>query len=209
MHTHNQWINVLSELGLVGLVLFVVAVGGLLVAALRPQRGHQQAADGHDEQDEPHEAQLAQHVDPLIVGVHDDEPRVGAVEVVREAEGAGAGCRPAGDAGSSRGLRGAMAIRPSLPSASRRPAPLVVEASDGLDEVNWSRALLTSPPTPPYRAAKASPATLTTTTTTASVRAPTTRRRRPASGTARVTSAAAVWATIARQIAASAQRPKA
>jgi len=36
MHTHNQWINVLSELGLVGLVLFVVAVGGLLVAALRP-----------------------------------------------------------------------------------------------------------------------------------------------------------------------------
>jgi len=86
---------------------------------------------------------------------------------------------------------------------------LVVEASDGLDEVNWSRALLTSPPTPPYRAAKASPATLTTTTTTASVRAPTTRRRRPASGTARVTSAAAVWATIARQIAASAQRPKA
>ena len=35
-HAHNQWINVLSELGLVGLVLFVVAVGGLLVAALRP-----------------------------------------------------------------------------------------------------------------------------------------------------------------------------
>ncbi|MGZ4198642.1 MAG: O-antigen ligase family protein [Thermoleophilia bacterium] len=35
-HAHNQWINVLSELGLVGLVLFVVALGGLLVAALRP-----------------------------------------------------------------------------------------------------------------------------------------------------------------------------
>ena len=35
-HAHNQWINVLSELGLVGLVLFVLAVGGLLVAALRP-----------------------------------------------------------------------------------------------------------------------------------------------------------------------------
>ncbi len=33
---HNQWINVLSELGLVGLVLFVLAIGGLLVAALRP-----------------------------------------------------------------------------------------------------------------------------------------------------------------------------
>ena len=36
MHAHNQWINVLSELGLVGLALFVVALGGLLVAALRP-----------------------------------------------------------------------------------------------------------------------------------------------------------------------------
>jgi hypothetical protein len=35
-HAHDQWINVLSELGLVGLILFVVAVGGLLVAALRP-----------------------------------------------------------------------------------------------------------------------------------------------------------------------------
>ena len=35
-HAHNQWINVLSELGLVGLVLFVLAIGGLLVAALRP-----------------------------------------------------------------------------------------------------------------------------------------------------------------------------
>jgi tetratricopeptide (TPR) repeat protein len=35
-HAHNQWINVLSELGLVGLFLFVVALGGLLVAALRP-----------------------------------------------------------------------------------------------------------------------------------------------------------------------------
>ncbi len=36
MHAHNEWINVLSELGLVGLVLFVAAIGGLLVAALRP-----------------------------------------------------------------------------------------------------------------------------------------------------------------------------
>jgi tetratricopeptide (TPR) repeat protein len=35
-HAHNQWINVLSELGLVGLVLFVLAIGGLLFAALRP-----------------------------------------------------------------------------------------------------------------------------------------------------------------------------
>jgi O-Antigen ligase len=35
-HAHDQWINVLSELGLVGLVLFVLGVGGLLVAALRP-----------------------------------------------------------------------------------------------------------------------------------------------------------------------------
>jgi O-antigen ligase len=35
-HAHNQWINVLSELGIVGLVLFVLAIGGLLVAALRP-----------------------------------------------------------------------------------------------------------------------------------------------------------------------------
>jgi O-antigen ligase len=33
---HNQWINVLSELGIVGLALFVLALGGLLVAALRP-----------------------------------------------------------------------------------------------------------------------------------------------------------------------------
>ena len=36
LHAHDQWVNVLSELGLVGLVLFVLAVGGLLVAALRP-----------------------------------------------------------------------------------------------------------------------------------------------------------------------------
>ena len=35
-HAHDQWVNVLAELGLVGLVLFVVAVGGLLAAALRP-----------------------------------------------------------------------------------------------------------------------------------------------------------------------------
>ena len=36
MHAHDQWVNVLSELGLVGLVLFVLGVGGLLAAALRP-----------------------------------------------------------------------------------------------------------------------------------------------------------------------------
>ena len=35
-HAHNQWINVLSELGIVGLVLFVITIGGLLVGALRP-----------------------------------------------------------------------------------------------------------------------------------------------------------------------------
>jgi hypothetical protein len=35
-HAHDQWINVLSELGVVGLALFVVALGGLLFAALRP-----------------------------------------------------------------------------------------------------------------------------------------------------------------------------
>ena len=35
-HAHNQWINVLSELGLVGLALFALAVGGLVFAALRP-----------------------------------------------------------------------------------------------------------------------------------------------------------------------------
>jgi O-antigen ligase len=35
-HAHNQWINVLSELGLVGLVLFALAIGGLVFAALRP-----------------------------------------------------------------------------------------------------------------------------------------------------------------------------
>jgi O-antigen ligase len=33
-HSHSQWLNVLSELGLVGFVLFVVAIGGLVVAAL-------------------------------------------------------------------------------------------------------------------------------------------------------------------------------
>jgi hypothetical protein len=32
-HSHSQWLNVASELGLVGLVLFVVAIGGLVVAA--------------------------------------------------------------------------------------------------------------------------------------------------------------------------------
>jgi tetratricopeptide (TPR) repeat protein len=34
-HAHNQWLNVLSELGLVGLGLFVVAIGAFVVAALR------------------------------------------------------------------------------------------------------------------------------------------------------------------------------
>jgi len=34
-HAHSQWINILDELGVVGLVLFVVAIGGLLVAAFR------------------------------------------------------------------------------------------------------------------------------------------------------------------------------
>ena len=33
-HSHSQWLNVLSELGIVGFVLFVVAVGGLVAAAL-------------------------------------------------------------------------------------------------------------------------------------------------------------------------------
>jgi hypothetical protein len=33
-HSHSQWLNVLSELGLVGFVLFVVAIGGLVAAAL-------------------------------------------------------------------------------------------------------------------------------------------------------------------------------
>jgi hypothetical protein len=32
-HSHSQWLNVLSELGLVGFMLFVVAIGGLVVAA--------------------------------------------------------------------------------------------------------------------------------------------------------------------------------
>lgn len=32
-HSHSQWLNVLSELGLVGLVLFVLAIGGLVTAA--------------------------------------------------------------------------------------------------------------------------------------------------------------------------------
>jgi Flp pilus assembly protein TadD len=32
-HSHSQWLNVLSELGLVGLVLFAVAVAGLVAAA--------------------------------------------------------------------------------------------------------------------------------------------------------------------------------
>jgi len=35
-HAHDQWVNVLSETGAVGFILFVLAVGGLLVAALRP-----------------------------------------------------------------------------------------------------------------------------------------------------------------------------
>lgn len=32
-HSHSQWLNVMSELGLVGLVLFVAAIGGLVAAA--------------------------------------------------------------------------------------------------------------------------------------------------------------------------------
>ncbi len=49
-HSHSQWLNVLSELGIVGLVLFVVAIGGLVVAAFgRVLR------DRHD----PHRALLA------------------------------------------------------------------------------------------------------------------------------------------------------
>ncbi len=32
-HSHSQWLNVLTELGVVGLVLFAVAVGGLVAAA--------------------------------------------------------------------------------------------------------------------------------------------------------------------------------
>ncbi|HMK91626.1 MAG TPA: O-antigen ligase family protein, partial [Thermoleophilia bacterium] len=35
-HAHDQWANIMSELGLVGLVLYVTGIGGLLVAALRP-----------------------------------------------------------------------------------------------------------------------------------------------------------------------------
>ena len=34
-HAHSQWINVLSELGMVGLALYVLLIGGLLVAVLR------------------------------------------------------------------------------------------------------------------------------------------------------------------------------
>jgi hypothetical protein len=33
LHSHSQWLNVLTELGIVGLILFAVAVGGLVVAA--------------------------------------------------------------------------------------------------------------------------------------------------------------------------------
>ena len=32
-HSHSQWLNVLTELGVVGIVLFAVAIGGLLAAA--------------------------------------------------------------------------------------------------------------------------------------------------------------------------------
>ena len=42
-HAHNQWLNVLSELGLIGLALFVVAIGAFAVAALRRLSG-----DRHD-----------------------------------------------------------------------------------------------------------------------------------------------------------------
>ena len=40
MHSHSQWLNVLSELGLVGFVLFAIAVAGIVLAAFgRGQRG--------------------------------------------------------------------------------------------------------------------------------------------------------------------------
>jgi hypothetical protein len=35
MHSHSEWLNVMSELGLVGITLFVMAIGGLVVAAFR------------------------------------------------------------------------------------------------------------------------------------------------------------------------------
>ena len=34
-HAHSEWLNVLDELGIVGLALFVVGIGGLLAASLR------------------------------------------------------------------------------------------------------------------------------------------------------------------------------
>ena len=37
-HSHSQWLNVLTELGVVGFALFLVAVGGLLVAVFRRAR---------------------------------------------------------------------------------------------------------------------------------------------------------------------------
>jgi len=39
MHSHSQWLNILSELGLVGFVLFAVAVAGLVLPALRRYPG--------------------------------------------------------------------------------------------------------------------------------------------------------------------------
>jgi hypothetical protein len=40
MHSHSQWLNVLSELGMVGFVLFAVAIAGLVAAAFgRRRRG--------------------------------------------------------------------------------------------------------------------------------------------------------------------------
>ncbi len=38
-HAHNQWVNVLTELGIPGLVLFVAGIGLLLAAGLRPGAG--------------------------------------------------------------------------------------------------------------------------------------------------------------------------
>jgi tetratricopeptide (TPR) repeat protein len=44
-HAHNQWLNVLSELGLIGLALFVVAIGAFVAAALRRLWGDRDDVD--------------------------------------------------------------------------------------------------------------------------------------------------------------------
>ena len=102
----------------------------------------------------------------------------------------------------------AMGMRPLLPSASRRPAPLDRGLALVSDEVNWWTILWATPPTPPYREAKARPPAVTTTMATASTTAPTMcaggRRGAMAPGT----SAATTWATTATAIAPSAERPR-